>query len=130
MRRNVTMITQCQKVNFRLSCTERCSYMNMFLWLLDFVTPLNNFFEVLVFWYIIIKLSLSGPSYIFFTLRSLSIGQYTIRFLEIIVKYPKIAKYVLPELIVSEKMSILQKNPDFCHQHYKKFIKVNCHLSS
>ena len=28
---------------------------------------------------------------------------------------PQIAKCVLPELIVSEKMSILQKNPDFCH---------------
>ena len=34
--------------------------MNMFLWLLDFVTPSNNFFEVLVFWHIIIQLSLSG----------------------------------------------------------------------
>ena len=30
-------------------------------------------------------------------------------------KIPQIAKYVLPELIVSEVMSILQKNPDFCH---------------
>ena len=27
------------------------------------------------------------------------------------------------ELIVSEKMSILQKNPDFCHWHYKKSFK-------
>ena len=26
MRRNITMITQCQKVNFRLYCTERSSY--------------------------------------------------------------------------------------------------------
>ena len=26
----------------------------------------------------------------------------------------QISKYVLPEVIVSEKMSILQKNPDFC----------------
>ena len=43
---------------------------------------------------------------------------------------PQTAKCVLPELIVSEKMSILQKNPDFCHQHYKKIIQINCHLSS
>ena len=41
------------------------------------------------------------------------------------------SKYVLPELIVSEKMSILYKNPDFCHQYYKKIIiQVNCPLGS
>ena len=41
---NLIMTMQCEKVNFRFSCTERGSYMNMFLWLHDFVTPLNNFF--------------------------------------------------------------------------------------
>ena len=40
------MITQCQKVNFRvLSCTEKGSYKNMFLRLLDFVRPSNSFFQ-------------------------------------------------------------------------------------
>ena len=45
MKSNLIMLTQCQKVNFRFSCIERSNYMNMFLWLLDFVTPLNNFFR-------------------------------------------------------------------------------------
>ena len=51
LKSNLIMITQCQKVNFSFCCTQRGSYMNMFLWLLDFLTPSNNFFEVLLFWY-------------------------------------------------------------------------------
>ena len=40
--------------------------MNMFLWLLDFVTPSNIFLKVLVFWYIIIQLSLSGSVIVYY----------------------------------------------------------------
>ena len=46
------MITQCQRSISGFPCTERSSYMNMFLWLLDFVTPSNNFypsFSILVY---------------------------------------------------------------------------------
>ena len=93
LKSNFIMITQCQKVNFRVFCSERGIYMNVFLWLLDFVTPSNNFsFEVLVFWYIIIQLSLSDSSSLSSynsvpTLRSLSIRQYTIHLWEKIVEY-------------------------------------------
>ena len=55
-------IMQCQKVNFRVFLYWK---RKMFLWFLDFVTLSNYFFfEVLVFWYIIIQLSLSGSTYI------------------------------------------------------------------
>ena len=46
------------------SCAERGSYMNMFLWLLDFVAPSNNIFRSFSIWYVIIQLSLSDSSYI------------------------------------------------------------------
>ena len=58
--------------------------MNMFLWLLDFVRPSNNFvqsFSILVYNNtIIVSLRLIA-------LRSLSIRQYMIHLREIIVKY-------------------------------------------
>ena len=82
------------KSQFQVSLTERSSYMNVFLWLLDFVTPLNNFFQsfsILVYNNTIISLRLIiyylivGNSGL--CLRLLSIGQYTIHLREITVKH-------------------------------------------
>ena len=68
--------------------------MNMLLWLLDFVTPLNKFFRsfsILVYNNTIISLRLIVYYLIIANsgLRpSLAIRQYTIRLGEIIIKYP------------------------------------------
>ena len=116
------MITQCQKVNFRLFCTERGSYMNMFLWLLDFVTLLNNFFGSFII-LVYNKTILSLRLIVYYLIIANSGFRPPFAICQTIYNSPsrdnckiiQTTEHVSPELIVSEIMSILQKNPDFYH---------------